>query len=62
MTRKHYVKIAEIIERNTSGEIPNSVYLPDLIDDLCNFFQSENPRFDKDKFVDACNGIGQNWN
>ena len=49
MTRKHYKAIAEILNKNL-------IFLPrdfDLVNDLANFFKSDNSRFNKIKFLEA---------
>lgn len=63
VTRRHYIKIAEIIDMTTThGGLINK---EKLLEELCDFFKSENPRFDKDKFTEACtmrDYVNQNWN
>ena len=57
-TKKHYKAIAEIIE-NRAG-INNYVYAEErthalsIANDLADYFAKNNPRFDKDKFLEAC--------
>jgi hypothetical protein len=58
MTRKHYIAIAGIFmhhKRCTESGIPpkNSIE-----NDLADYFESDNPRFDREKFLTAC-GIEQ---
>jgi hypothetical protein len=56
MSKKHFVTIAARIksrlESETSEEIKGGVRLVAL--DLANQFVSENPRFDKARFLTAC--------
>lgn len=56
MTKKHFIVIAARIksrlETETSEEIKGGVRLVAL--DLANQFVSENPRFDKGRFLTAC--------
>ncbi len=48
MTRKHFVAIAAILkERGASHYVVMA---------LCDYFESENPNFDREKFVKACYG------
>ncbi len=47
MTRKHYVAIARIVEKNNLG---NS----HLVDDLAMMFLADNSEFDPQKFLAAC--------
>ena len=56
MSKKHFIAIAALIksrlEKETSEEIKGGVRLTAL--DLANKFVSENPRFDKARFLAAC--------
>lgn len=56
MSKKHFVVIAALIksrlERETSEETKGGIRLIAL--DLANQFVSENPRFDKSRFLTAC--------
>ena len=54
MTNKHFEKIASIIRFNSDSKDEN-VDKIHLINDLSDFFSSENIRFDSDKFKNACN-------
>tara|TARA_R100000231_G_scaffold109253_1_gene80835 strand:+ start:1008 stop:1166 length:159 start_codon:yes stop_codon:yes gene_type:complete len=49
MTRKHFVAIAKVLRENDAKH--------HLIIDLCDYFQSENPNFDREKFVSASKGV-----
>lgn len=53
-TKKHYIKIAEIIERQNKENILN-----DLIVDLANMFYMDNEAFNTKKFLKACEHIYQ---
>ena len=48
LTRKHFVKIAQIVNDNRFSD--NIC----LIDDLSDYFKSENSQFDEEKFRRAC--------
>ena len=50
MTRKHFKAIAEII--NDAGDDVDAVER--LAGDLASYFKSENPNFDRDRFLTAC--------
>tara|TARA_Y100000593_G_C4179218_1_gene271174 strand:+ start:188 stop:538 length:351 start_codon:yes stop_codon:yes gene_type:complete len=52
ITKKHFNKIAELIERN----IPQGKFIiaDDLVKDLADFFESDNPNFHRGKFIHAC--------
>ena len=56
MTKKHYEAIASIIECNTMGQhvtTPGKI-LDNIAEDLADYFATDNPRFDRDKFMIAC--------
>lgn len=46
MTRKDYTKIAEILKSHNFVD-------DNLIDSFCDFFKSDNPRFDRERFRNA---------
>lgn len=52
MTRKDYIKIAEVIKNNTTVE--QQIIMYQFIDELCTVFKDDNPNFNRAKFVDAC--------
>lgn len=52
MTRKDYVKTAEIL-KGVSNEIHPEVY-QDLVEQFSQFFKLDNERFDFDRFEEAC--------
>ena len=55
LTRKDFKAIAEIIEINTVNKTSKSViYKLGLINHLCKWLATQNPRFDGEKFRDAC--------
>ena len=57
MSKKHFIKIAEIISDNKAGLFSNPLSQKlSLIDNLGNYFKSVNSNFDKDKFSSACLG------
>ena len=45
VTKKDFVALSKILCRNSAS--------PGLVDDLANYFGSQNPRFDKSRFVRA---------
>ena len=58
MTRKDFKAIANIINNNTIIENDEKTLVLNkfrLINDLCVVFKSLNSRFNKQRFVDACN-------
>lgn len=53
MSKKNYESFAKIINNyvgNNLVDIPVDV----LINDLCNYFVSDNPNFNGERFFDAC--------
>ena len=57
MTRKDYIRFAKIIKDNEVGIVgTNEFYLNKdrLIDDLIDWFESDNYLFDRNKFIEAC--------
>ena len=64
MSRKDYMRIAQIIKGSTHREIidgtPKNEYSATiqkkgLIDGLVSFLKDDNPLFDAGKFISACN-------
>jgi hypothetical protein len=52
MTRKDYVETASIL--NKFADTIDSHTFQDLIFEFSEWFASDNPRFDENKFYDAC--------
>lgn len=52
MTRKDYVATAEILSRY-GLELGQDTF-EDLVNDFAEMFESDNPRFDTEKFESAC--------
>jgi len=50
MTRKHFKLIAEVIKENVEDKLTKIV----LIHKLCLIFKQINPRFDANRFNEAC--------
>lgn len=60
LTEKDHQAISEIIKVNTyhwqdPEAEPDFDDRPRLINDLADYFQADNPLFDKRRFIDACN-------
>ena len=53
MTRKDYVKVAEILAGYRVAMIDN-FWFEDLVNDFADFFASDNPNFQHGKFTHAC--------
>lgn len=58
MTRKQFQDIAEILHRHDrrTDDIGATNYLMYC---FVEYFEKQNPRFNKDKFIEACNLISQ---
>lgn len=58
MTKKDYIKLAQIICDNADpNNTKNVVNQQGLVKDLIKWLQADNPNFDAGKFEDACYGI-----
>ena len=55
MTRKHFEEQAAIIQKHLPRIGGDGSY--DMACDLADYFEKENPRFDRDRFFVAC-GLG----
>lgn len=51
LTRKHYKKIAEILDTNQNKAFGH--LSRDVIYDLADYFKKDNPKFNRDKFIEA---------
>jgi hypothetical protein len=54
MTRKDYVRVADILAGYKDGMADN-FWWEDLINDFALMFAEDNPNFKHEKFVEACN-------
>ena len=57
MSKKDYIKIAEIIKDNKVGITWTTDFylrMDNLVCDLILYFEDENPEFDRDIFTEAC--------
>ena len=52
MTRKDYIKIAEVIRDNSTST--GKLARQSFIRDLCIMFEKDNPSFDGFRFMNAC--------
>jgi hypothetical protein len=52
MTRKDYVETAKILNQFVDGM--DSHVFNDLVFEFSEWFSADNPRFDENKFYDAC--------
>jgi len=58
MTKKDFVAIAEIIKKNSS-KVYGATFTDvtrEVVNDLADYFEAQNPNFDRDRFIKACNG------
>lgn len=53
MTRKDYVKVADILAGYHNAMIDN-FWWEDLLNDFAIMFEEDNPNFKRDKFIEAC--------
>lgn len=54
MTRKDYTSTAEILS-SYKDLIGDEFTYHDLVDDFASMFAQDNPNFDPDRFLEACN-------
>ena len=54
MTRKDYVKTAEILS-TYKDLIGDEFTYHDLVEDFAGMFAEDNPQFNPDRFLEACN-------
>lgn len=52
MTRKHFRHLAGMVKWWGSQDTPLSIH--SIADDLAAFCQSQNPGFDRERFLEAC--------
>ena len=59
LIRKHFKAVAEIIVKQTQLNIggihtPKFLYADNLAGELADYFATQNPRFDRERFMKAC--------
>lgn len=54
LTKKHFEDIAGILSKNLFGNNLKPSCFEYLIKDFCDYFYSQNPKFDCQKFREAC--------
>jgi hypothetical protein len=59
MTRKDYVKVADILSGYSEAMIDH-FWWEDLVNDFALMFAEDNPNFNRERFIDACSTIGGN--
>jgi hypothetical protein len=55
MTKKDYIKAAEIVSESKWDSKVKSAERQRLADAFVRLFQGDNPRFNKERFLTACN-------
>jgi len=53
MTRKDYVAVSEILAGYKLAMI-DGFWWEDLVNDFADFFAKDNPNFNREKFIEAC--------
>ena len=53
MTRKDYVAVSEILAGYKLAMI-DGYWWEDLVNDFADFFAKDNPNFNREKFIEAC--------
>jgi hypothetical protein len=53
MTRKDYVEVSEILAGYKLAMI-DGFWWEDLVNDFADFFAKDNPNFNREKFIEAC--------
>ena len=57
MTKKDYIKLAGLIKDSTLIDTNGVRFIStagDFIDDLCDILEEDNPKFDRERFIAAC--------
>lgn len=62
MTKKHYEAIARILLQARTNSTPAQHIMVDvIIDGIVRYFESDNPRFDRVRFLKACGVEQEVW-
>lgn len=57
MTKKDYIKLAELISNTSHKDVEENYQIlikEPFMDRLCDILQDDNPRFDRERFITAC--------
>lgn len=56
LTKKHFKAIAEVVNKVTEEDVftTNDDFRQTISQELANYFVTQNPQFDRQKFLDAC--------
>lgn len=54
MTKKDYIKLAELINDQTAIPSQQFICKEAFINGLCSILKEDNPRFDRERFIAAC--------
>ena len=52
--RRHYEAFATLLRYSIGEEYNYTIEYSLICDDICNLFDTDNPRFDSDRFMKAC--------
>ena len=55
MTKKDYIMIANAISNSTLQLMKTHILKSELVYKLCDELKKDNSRFDRDRFINACN-------
>jgi hypothetical protein len=61
MTRKHYQLLADMIRREYEVYENDAATLASVADTLATICKADNPRFDRDRFLEACGMPDGEW-
>tara|TARA_R100001377_G_scaffold79452_1_gene57735 strand:+ start:100 stop:291 length:192 start_codon:yes stop_codon:yes gene_type:complete len=60
MTKKHYIKLVELIRNNTNNEVinpnfvlPKTIIYINFVNDLTTYLKEDNPNFNTATFIEA---------
>jgi hypothetical protein len=54
MSRKDYIATSDILAGYKNAMI-DEYWFEDLVNDFSDFFEKDNPNFNREKFIEACN-------
>jgi hypothetical protein len=57
MTKKHFIALADAIREANSNHHASYHYNPGQLNDLADFCQSQNPRFDRQRWLGYIRGV-----
>lgn len=54
MSKQHFIEVARAVKDNKRPDASGCIRGQGLVNDLCRFFKGQNPRFDENRFREAC--------